>query len=121
MAVGESLHSLHEFRRYVEEKAVGFLQVDPIAYGGITASLESLKMADEADLSTSSHYTDGLSAHLLCASKDPVFLGKHAFALDSYLKEPQHVTNGRVRPSETQVQAFASIQKRHQLGAKTKS
>jgi L-alanine-DL-glutamate epimerase-like enolase superfamily enzyme len=71
VAVGESLHSLHEFRRYVDEEAAGILQIDPITNGGITASVEALKMADEAGLPTSSHYTDELSAHLLCASKAP--------------------------------------------------
>ena len=71
VAVGESLHSPHEFRRYVDEEAASVLQIDPITNGGITASLQALKMVDEADLSTSSHYTDELSAHLLSASKNP--------------------------------------------------
>src|ERR687897_819632 len=101
VAVGESLHSPYEFRRYVDERAAGILQIDPITNGGITSSLEALKMADEAGLSTSSHYTDELSAHLLCASNEPVYLEKHAFALDPYLEEPQLVTNGHVRPSES--------------------
>ena len=35
------------------------------------------------------------------ASKEPVYLEKHAFALDPYLEEPQLLTNGRVRPSES--------------------
>ena len=101
IAIGESLHSPHEYRRYVDEKAFEVLQIDPITNGGITASLEALKMADAAGLSTSSHYTDELSAHLLCASNDPVYLEKHAFALDPYLQEPQRVVDGRVRPTET--------------------
>jgi len=101
VAVGESLHSPHEFRRYVDEEAAGVLQIDPITNGGITVSVEALKMADEAGLSTSSHYTDELSAHLLCVSEKPVYLEKHAFALDPYLEEAQRVTNGHVRPSET--------------------
>lgn len=101
VAVGESLHSPHEFRRYVHEEAASVLQIDPITNGGITASLQALKMADKAGLSTSSHYTDELSAHLLCASEDPVYLEKHAFALDPYLEEPQVVANGRVRPTES--------------------
>lgn len=101
IAIGESLHSPHEFRRYVDEKAVEVLQIDPITNGGITSSLEALKMADEAGLKTSSHYTDELSAHLLCASREPVYLEKHAFALDTYLEEPQQVVNGHVRPTET--------------------
>lgn len=101
IAVGESLHSPHEFRRYVDEKAAAVLQIDPITNGGIIASLEALKMADEAGLATSSHYTDELSAHLLCASANPVYLEKHAFALDPYLEEPQKVENGRVRPTGT--------------------
>ncbi|MDQ3703781.1 MAG: mandelate racemase/muconate lactonizing enzyme family protein [Chloroflexota bacterium] len=100
IAIGESLHSPHEFRRYVDEGAVEVLQIDPVTNGGITSSLQALKMADEAGLTTSSHYTDELSAHLLVASRNPVYLEKHAFALDPYLVEPQQVVNGRVRPTE---------------------
>lgn len=100
IAVGESLHSPHEFRRYVEERAAGVLQIDPVTNGGITASLEALAMADAAGLMTSSHYTDELCAHLLGASRNPVYLEKHAFALDPYLQTPQRVVNGHVRPSE---------------------
>src|SRR5215212_8253591 len=84
IALGESLHSPHEFRRYVDERAVEVLQIDPITNGGITASLAALAMADEAGLKTSSHYTDELSAHLLCASQ-----------------QPQVVVDGHVRPTET--------------------
>jgi L-alanine-DL-glutamate epimerase-like enolase superfamily enzyme len=100
IAIGESLHSPHEFRRYVDEGAVEVLQIDPVTNGGITSSLQALKMADAAGLATSSHYTDELSAHLLVASSNPVYLEKHAFALDPYLVEPQQVVNGRVRPTE---------------------
>ena len=101
IAVGESLHSLHEFQRYVDEKAVEVLQIDPITNGGITVSLKALQLADAAGLKTSSHYTDELSAHLLCASRNTVYLEKHAFALDPYLQQPQQVVDGHVRPTET--------------------
>ncbi|MDP9373147.1 MAG: mandelate racemase/muconate lactonizing enzyme family protein [Chloroflexota bacterium] len=100
IAVGESLHAPDEFRRYVEARAVEVLQIDPVTNGGITASLRALALADDAGLRTSSHYTDELSAHLLCASKPPIYLEKHAFALDPYLEEPQSVVNGHVRPTE---------------------
>ena len=100
IAVGESLHSPHEFRRYVDERAVEVVQIDPVTNGGITASLEALRMADEAGLATSSHYADELAAHLLCASRNAVYLEKHAFALDPYLVEPQKVVDGRVRPTD---------------------
>lgn len=100
IAVGESLHSPYEFSRYAEERALEVLQIDPITNGGITASLKALKTANEHELETSSHYTDELSAHLLCASNRPVYLEKHAFALDEYLEEPQRVVNGHVRPTE---------------------
>ncbi len=99
IAVGESLHSPHEFGRYVEEGAVEVVQIDPITNGGITASLRALRLADAAGLATSSHYADELSAHLLCASANAVYLEKHAFALDPYLREPQQVVDGRVRPT----------------------
>lgn len=100
IAVGESLHSPHEFRRYVDEKAVEIVQIDPVTNGGITASLRALEMANAAGLKASSHYTDELSAHLLCAAREPVYLEKHAFALDRYLETPQEVRNGHVRPTE---------------------
>jgi L-alanine-DL-glutamate epimerase-like enolase superfamily enzyme len=101
IAVGESLHSPHEFRRYVDASAVGVVQIDPVTNGGITAARRVLELADRAGLPTSSHYTDELSAHLLCASRTAVYLEKHAFALDAYLTVPQQVVNGQVRPTET--------------------
>jgi L-alanine-DL-glutamate epimerase-like enolase superfamily enzyme len=101
IAIGESLHSPYEFQRYVDERAVEVLQIDPVTNGGITASLQALRMADAAGLKTSSHYTDELSAHLLCASKNAVYLEKHAFALDPYLEQPQQLVDGHVRPTET--------------------
>jgi 3,6-anhydro-L-galactonate cycloisomerase len=100
IALGESLHSPHEFRRYVEERAVDIVQIDPVTNGGISASLRALEMANAAGLKASSHYCDELAAHLLCAAKEPVYLEKHAFALDRYLEAPQLVEKGRVRPSE---------------------
>jgi L-alanine-DL-glutamate epimerase-like enolase superfamily enzyme len=99
IAVGESLHSVDEFRRYIEAGAVGVVQIDPVTNGGITPSLEILKLADAAGLDTSSHYTDELSTHLLCASTNPVYVEKHAFALDPYLERPQRVVNGFVEPT----------------------
>ena len=101
IAVGESLHSPHEFQRYVDEHAVEVVQIDPVTNGGISASLRALEMANAAGLKASSHYTDELSAHLLCVATEPVYLEKHAFALDRYLESPQEVRNGRVRPTET--------------------
>ena len=100
IAVGESLHSPHEFRRYVDERACGVVQIDPVTNGGITASLRALQMANAAGLDASSHYCDELAAHLLCVSARSVYLEKHAFALDPYLESPQEVKDGRVRPSD---------------------
>jgi L-alanine-DL-glutamate epimerase-like enolase superfamily enzyme len=100
IAVGESLHSVHEYRRYVDEQAVQILQIDPITNGGITAAVQALELANVAGLKTSSHYTDELSAHLLCLSDQPLYVEKHAFALDAYLQQPQLVVDGKVRPSE---------------------
>lgn len=100
IAAGESLHSPHEFRSYVDARALDVLQIDPVTNGGITVSVRALQMADAAGLRTSSHYTDEISAHLLCASRGAVYLEKHAFALDRYLQEPQRVVNGCVRPTE---------------------
>lgn len=100
IAIGESLHSPHEFERYAAEQAADVLQIDPVTNGGITASLRAVALANRAGLRVSSHYCDELAAHLLCAADHPVYLEKHAFALDPYLVSPQQVVGGRVRPTE---------------------
>lgn len=100
IAVGESLHSVDEFERYIRAGAAGVVQIDPVTNGGITPALATLRLADAAGLPTSSHYTDELSAHLLCTSANPIFVEKHAFALDLYLEEPQVVTHGTVSPTD---------------------
>jgi L-alanine-DL-glutamate epimerase-like enolase superfamily enzyme len=100
IAVGESLHAPAEFERYVAEHAVGVVQIDPVTNGGITASVHALHLADRAGLPTSSHYTDEISTHLLCASERPLYVEKHAFALDRYLQTPQRLEHGTVRPTE---------------------
>ena len=89
IAVGESLHSLAEFQHYVARNALGVMQIDPVTNGGITVVLKALALADSAGLKTSSHYTDEISTHLLCASREPIYVEKHAFALDPYLETPQ--------------------------------
>jgi L-alanine-DL-glutamate epimerase-like enolase superfamily enzyme len=100
IAVGESLHSVQEFKRYIKCRAAGIVQIDPITNGGITPALRVIRMADGAGLPMSSHYTDELSAHLLCAAANPIYLEKHAFSLDRYLEEPQQVIDGMVRPTD---------------------
>lgn len=101
IAVGESLHSVHEFARYVRAGAVEVVQVDPVTVGGITPWREVQALAAQHGLPMSSHYADEISAHLLAASHQPLYLEKHAFALDPYLIEPQRVEDGHVRPTET--------------------
>jgi L-alanine-DL-glutamate epimerase-like enolase superfamily enzyme len=98
IAAGESLHSPHEFRHYVEAHAIDVVQIDPITNGGITAALQVIHMANAAGLPVSSHYADELCAHLLCAAARPLYLEKHAFALDRYLVTPQQVVHGHVTP-----------------------
>ena len=100
IALGESLHSPWEFERYIDEAAVEVVQLDPITLGGITPWWRVAQAAAARGLPLSSHYADELSAHLLAACHWPLYLEKHAFALDPYLEEPQLVVDGAVRPSE---------------------
>ena len=100
ISVGESLHSIHEFASYAEAGAASVFQIDPVTNGGITVSRQVLALADRHSLLASSHYTDELSAHLLCAAAQPVYLEKHAFALDPFLETPQAVVAGCVRPTD---------------------
>jgi L-alanine-DL-glutamate epimerase-like enolase superfamily enzyme len=100
VALGESLHSPWEFERYLAAKAVEIVQLDPVTLGGLTPWLRVARAAADRNLPLSSHYTDELSAHLLAACHWPLYLEKHAFALDPYLEAPQVVVDGAVQPSE---------------------
>ena len=62
----------HELRSHVDGRADEVLRIDPITNGGITASLEAPRMADEAGLETRGRHTDELSAHLLRAPRGPI-------------------------------------------------
>jgi L-alanine-DL-glutamate epimerase-like enolase superfamily enzyme len=100
VALGESLHSPWEFERYLAEGAVEVVQLDPITLGGLTPWWRVARAAAGANLPLSSHYADELSAHMLAACHRPLYLEKHAFALDPYLEQPQQVRAGMVRPTE---------------------
>jgi L-alanine-DL-glutamate epimerase-like enolase superfamily enzyme len=101
IAMGESMHSPHEYRRYVDEQASRCCRSTRSLMAASPPRSRRSRWPTRQVLKTSSHYTDELSAHLLCASEQPVYLEKHAFALDRYLEEPQVVVDGQVRPTET--------------------
>jgi L-alanine-DL-glutamate epimerase-like enolase superfamily enzyme len=100
LSVGESFHSPAEFTTYTKAAANDVFQVDPVTNGGVSVVIEAIARANEAGLDTSTHYADELNAHLLCMADKPVFLEKHAFALDDLLEQPQFVFAGLVRPTD---------------------
>ncbi|WZO35219.1 mandelate racemase/muconate lactonizing enzyme family protein [Microbacterium sp. LWS13-1.2] len=100
LSVGESFHSPAEFHAYARAGGSDVFQVDPVTNGGVTVAIEALRAANAAGIDASSHYADELNAHILCLAERPVFLEKHAFALDAYLEDPQEIVDGFVRPSE---------------------
>ena len=96
LAMGENLHTLHEFGYAVAQAKLGFLQPDASNIGGITGFLRVAKMAKENNLPLCSHGMHELHVSLLSSQAHAGYLEVHSFPIDQYTKHPLQLDeNGR--------------------------
>lgn len=94
IAAGENLHTLAEFRAYVEAGAVSYPEPDVATCGGITAWMKVARLAEAFDLPVTSHGVHDLHVHLLAAVPNASYLEVHGFGLENYIAEPLAVKDG---------------------------
>ena len=94
IAMGENLHTIHEFGYAFEQSNLGFVQPDASNCGGITGWLKVAAISKEKGIPVCAHGMQELHVGLISSQEHGGWLEIHSFPIDRYTKRPLVIENG---------------------------
>jgi L-alanine-DL-glutamate epimerase-like enolase superfamily enzyme len=95
LAMGENLHTLHEFGYALAQAKLSFIQPDASNCGGVTGWLRAAALFGPARIPVCSHGMQELHVSLVAGYPSDGWVEAHSFDIDQYTTRPLVVESGR--------------------------